>query len=108
LESRIANRNYTFEVEFISIIQELETWLLADEEAGSRVTQPRSGRTVSRVNEKLESIVHPKEKLNAILSGARVAYTSEVARIIAKESDPNKIESRCPRFREFRQAVLDC
>jgi len=31
-----------------------------------------------------------------------------VAQEIAKESDLDKIESRCPSFKEFRQAVIDC
>src|SRR5574341_1492902 len=61
MRNRIADRNYPFQVKFIIIVQELETWLLADEEAISRVTQARSGRTVSRVNEDLESIIQPKE-----------------------------------------------
>lgn len=108
LRSKITNRNYPFEVKFIIIAQELETWFLADEEAISRVTQTRSGRTVARVNEDLESIIQPKERLKEILSEAKVYYTPEVAKEIAKESDPSKIEYRCLRFKEFRQAVIDC
>ncbi|SRR5579875_1528419 len=108
MRSKVASRTYPFEVKFIIIVQELETWLLADEEAISRVTQPRSGRTVARVNENLELISQPKERLKKILFDAKVAYTPEVAREIAKESDPSRIEYRCPRFREFRQAVIDC
>lgn len=108
MKSKIVGRTYPFEIKFILIVQELETWLLADEEAISRVTQFRSGRTVSRINETLESIVHPKEKLKNILSNAKVPYTAEVAREIAKESELSKIENRCPKFREFRQAVIDC
>ena len=97
-----------FFVKFIIIVQELETWLLADEGAISKVTQSRPGKTVVKVNESLESIIHPKEKLLDILSDAGVAYTSEVAREIAKESDLSKIEYRCPKFKKFRQAVVDC
>ena len=109
MKSEINDRTYPFEVKFIIIVQELETWLLADEEAISRVTQTRSGRIVSRVNENLESITQPKEKLEEILFNANIPYTPEVARQIAKESDiSNKVEYRCPRFREFRQAVVDC
>jgi hypothetical protein len=106
--SKIANRNYLFDVKFIIIIHELEAWLLADEEAISRVTQSRSEKPVARVKENLESISHPKEKLEEMLSEAKIYYTPEVAREIAKESDLDKIESRCPMFREFRQAIMDC
>lgn len=108
MRRKIKDLNYPFEVRFIVIVQELETWLLADQEAISKVTKSRSGRTVSGVNENLESIIQPKERLEGILSGAKVYYTPEVAREIAKESDISRIEYRCPRFREFRLAVIDC
>lgn len=104
MRSRIAGRNYTFDVKFIIIVQELETWLLADEDAVSRVT----GKTISRVNEDLQSIIQPKEKLKKILSDGRVAYTAEVAKEIARESDLTKIEYRCLSFKKFRQDVIDC
>jgi hypothetical protein len=108
MTKKIAGRTYPFGVKFVIIVQELETWLLSDETAISKVTQSRSGRTVSRINDTLESIVQPKERLYKILSDARVPYTEAVAREIAKESDLNKIEYRCPRFKEFRQTVIDC
>jgi hypothetical protein len=108
MRSKLASRTYPFEVKLIIIVQELETWLLADEEAISKVAQARSGRAVARVNEDIKSIFQAKERFRRILSGAGVPYTREVAREIAKESDPDKIEYRCPRFREFRQAVTDC
>jgi hypothetical protein len=107
MESKILNRKYPFEVKFIIIVQELEAWLLADEEAISKVTQSRSGKVVSRVNVPLESIIDPKEMLYKILT-ADVPYTPAVAREIAKESDLNRIAYRCRSFREFRQAVIDC
>lgn len=108
MQSKISGRTYPFEIKLIIIVQELETWLLADEEAISRVTQACSGRTVSRINENLESIIHPKEKLKNLLSNAKVVYTAEVAREIAKESNISIIENRCPRFMEFHQNVIDC
>ncbi|MBI5968627.1 MAG: DUF4276 family protein [Deltaproteobacteria bacterium] len=108
MRGKIEKRNYPFKVKFIIIAQELEAWLLADEEAISRVTVDRSGKPVPRVNESLESIPQPKQTLHKILGEARVAYTDGVAREIAKESDLDKIEYRCPRFREFRQTVIDC
>jgi len=108
MKIKIANRNYPFKVKFIIIVQELEAWLLADEEAISRVTQSRTGRRVSRINEPLESISQPKKFLYKVLSEARVPYTDVVAQEIARESDLDRIEYRCPSFREFREAVIDC
>lgn len=108
LREKILGRTYPFEVKFIVIIQNLETWLLSDEEAISRVTQSRTGRTVSRVTENLESIFHPKERLKTLLSGINVYYTQAVAKEIAKLVDLSKIENRCQSFRNFRQAVIDC
>lgn len=108
MKNKVIDRTYSFEVKFIAIVQELETWLLADETAISKVTQARSGKTVSRINENLESIVNPKKKLHEVLSNAGVSYTPAVAQEIAKELDIPTIEYRCPRFKEFRQAVIDC
>ena len=75
MKSKITGRKYSFEVKFIIIVQELETWLLADEGAISKVTQFRSGKTVAKVNENLESIIQPKEKLKELLSNAKTPYT---------------------------------
>lgn len=108
MRSKIENRSYPFEVKFIIIVQELETWLLADEEAISKVTQSRSGKSVSRVKENLEEITQPKERLQKLLSGANVSYTPQVAKEIAKEINLSKLEYRCPRFKNFLQAVRDC
>jgi len=108
MRSKIAYRSYPFEVKFVIIVQELEAWLLADEEAISKVTANRLGKAVPRVNEFLESIAQAKEMLGKILAEAKVPYTDVVAREIAKESDLDKIEYRCPGFIEFRQAVIDC
>lgn len=108
MESKIENRNYPFKVKFIIVVQELEAWLIADEIAMSKATQSRSGKTIAKVNENIESIIDPKQKLKEIFSEVKVYYTPEVAREIAKESDLDKIECRCPNFKEFRQAVIDC
>jgi hypothetical protein len=108
MKSKIVSRKYPFEVKFIIIIQELEAWLLADEQAISKVTQSRSGKLVGRVNESLETVINPKEILYKILTEADVPYTDAVAQEIAKESDLNRIRYRCPSFGEFCQAVIDC
>jgi len=106
MKNKIEGRTYPFEVKFVVIVQALETWLLADDEAISRVTQARSGRTVSKVNENLGSIARPKNHLTQMLSEAEVPYTDKVAKEIARASDISKIEYRCPKFREFREAVV--
>jgi hypothetical protein len=108
MENKIKGRNYPFPVKFVIIVQELEAWLLADGNAISKITQSRSGRTVTRVDENLESINNPKQRLQKILSVAQVPYTPQVARKIAQEIDLSKIKYRCPRFKGFHQAVIDC
>ena len=70
MKSKILNRRYPFEVKFLIIIHELEAWLLADEEAISRVTRSRSGKPAVPVNKPLESIIDPKETLGKVLSDA--------------------------------------
>ena len=108
MKSKILNRRYPFEVKFLIIIHELEAWLLADEEAISRVTRSRSGKPAVPVNKPLESIIDPKETLGKVLSDAKVPYTPAVAQEIARESNLDKIKYRCPAFGEFCQAVIDC
>ena len=107
MEAKITRRTYPFSVQLVVIIQELETWLLADSAALSQVTQEYAGRVVSGINEPLEDIVDPKRRLQRLLSDAKVAYTREVARKIAAAIRLESIEARCPSFRTFRQAVGD-
>jgi hypothetical protein len=86
------------------IEREIETWLLSDEKAISRVVE----RDVPPVNQTLEGIKDPKKKLKEILSRAKESYTAETLRRIAEESDIERIAYRCPGFQRFRQLVLDC
>ncbi len=104
MKAKIADRLPIFPVEFVVIVQELETWLLTDNEAIAQVT----GMEIAEIQGALEEIKDPKEHLQRIPSGARVAYTAEVARKIAAASDLEKLAYRCPSFRTFRQAVQDC
>lgn len=108
MEGRISNRHYPFPVKFVAIVRELETWLLADHEAMSKVAVDYSGRTVPRVNESLEEILTPKERLKHLLAQAKVPYTAEVARKIAAATDIERLRYRCPGFGKFQEAVLDC
>lgn len=96
-------RNYPFPVRLLIIVRELEAWLLADESAVSAVTGKKA--TAERYPEEL---VDPKERLKRILSEARIFYTAEVARKIAGSARVETLESRCPSFKKFREAVLDC
>jgi hypothetical protein len=108
MQGKISNRHYLFPVKFVAIVRELETWLLADDEAISNVTNEYSGKTVPRVNESLEDIFTPKEKLKSLLAKADVPYTDEVARKIGAATDIERLRYRCPGFEKFREAVLDC
>jgi hypothetical protein len=103
MQSRISNRTYPFLVKPLVAVQKLEAWLLGDESALSTVT----GKRVARVQNP-EKLQDPKERLNKVLSAAKISYTPQVARKIAASVRIETIESRCPSFKEFRQAVLDC
>jgi prophage DNA circulation protein len=104
MQEKIKGREYRFPVKFHVIKQEIETWLLSDEHAISRVIE----RNVPRVNESLEDIQQSKEKLKELLSKFKANYTAETLRRIAEQSDIEKIALRCPGFQRFRQSVLDC
>jgi hypothetical protein len=104
MQEKIRGRKYNFQIKIHIITREIETWLLSDEEAISRVV----GIRIPRVNETLEDILDPKKKLMELLSRAKKVYTAEILRRIAEESDIERIAYRCPGFRRFRQIVLDC
>jgi hypothetical protein len=104
MQKKIEGRQYRFPVKYHIIERMLETWLLSDEKAISAVV----GKNVPRVNENLEDIINPKDKLKEILSRVKATYTPETLRRIAEESDIERIAYRCPGFRRFRQSVLDC
>ena len=103
METSIVSRSYPFPVKFVVIMQELETWLLADHDALSQV----ASRSISEIRGPLESILDPKRRLQSILSDAGIAYTAEVARKIAAAANLERIEYRCPTFRTFRQTIDD-
>lgn len=104
LREKIAGRQYRFSVKFHVIEREIETWLLADERAISNV----AGRNVARINDNLEDILQPKEKLIELLSRVRVNCTADTKLRIAMESNIERIAYRCPGFRRFQQSVIDC
>ena len=103
MHDRISGRAYPFPVRLLVVVQELEAWLLADESAVSAVTGKKT-----QIVQTPENLSDPKERLKEVLSEAGISYTSEIARKIAASVKVETIETRCPSFKEFREAVLDC
>jgi hypothetical protein len=101
LNVTIKSRSYPFPVTPVIIVQELETWLLADSEALSQVT----GKSIPELPGSLETIMDPKQRLQSLFSDANMAYTTEVTRKIATATRLEVLEYRCPSFRVFRQAL---
>lgn len=101
MEDRVSGRIYPFPRKSLIAVQELEAWLLGDEEALSRVVGFQ--RRISNP----EAVYDSKAQLEKILSGAGITYTPERARIIAAAIRPDVLATRCPSFRKFQQAVLE-
>lgn len=95
-------------IKFHAVRREMETWLLADVEAINSVALSRDGRRVTPVQETLEDIARPKERLMRVLSTAGLPYDFEVCREIARQANTETLRYRCPSFRSFEQKVLDC
>ena len=100
MENRISGRSYPFPRHLLVIVQELEAWLLADEEALSAAT----GKPQKRIPEP-EAVNDPKARLEMILSDAGFVYTAEVARKIASAARADVLSVRCPSFKRFNDAV---
>jgi hypothetical protein len=109
LRGRIKNRSHRFAlgIGIHIVLQQMDTWLLADTEAINRVAASRGGRHVKPVRDPLEQIQNPKVTLQTLLSEARLNYTPEVCRLIAAETDLVILRRRCPSFQEFERKVLD-
>lgn len=101
MQDKISGHTYIFPVRPLVVVQELEAWLLADEQAMSAVT----GRKQAPIH-RPEEIPDPKGKLKSILSDANIGYTPEIARKIAERADVATIESRCAWFKQFRQSLI--
>lgn len=108
MKEKLGNRTFRFArgVEFCVIRRKLDSWLLADENAINTVSQNRRGKTTARVNETIEEITHPKERLQKILSEAKLNYTSAVLGEIAAAMNLEQLEYRVPSFVAFKQSVL--
>src|SRR5207244_12036774 len=103
------SHTFRFPINYVVITRELETWLLADEQALTQVSVSRGGTPISRVNGELEEVQMPKEHLERILRSAGVGtYLPEVARQIAAAPNVACIRYRCQRYQDFEQAIQDC
>lgn len=103
MRDSLGRRKFSFPqgVGLHAVKQEMETWLLADHEAISKVAATRGGRAVPRIPDPLENIQDAKGKFMTVLSLAELNYTAQVCREIAKETDLSKLRVRCPSFKAF-------
>ena len=110
LRQILGNRMFAFPdgVHFFVVRQQMDALLLADEAAITSVAIERGGRGVPRINEAIEDLVRPKERLLRELSRARLPYTPQVCREIAASADLETICYRCPSFASFAETVTDC
>ncbi len=110
MADRIEGSTFSFSngIQFHAVRKEMETWLLADVEAINSVALSRGGRRVTPIQETLEDIVDPKERLIRLLSAAGLPYDFGVCREIARQANVETLRYRCPSFRSFKQKVIDC
>ena len=99
MRRELAGHRYRFPVEPLVIVQELEAWLLADEEALENVV----GIKVLFRNP--EDFKDPKQELERLLSQRNQIYTAARARRIAEAIRIPILSKRCPSFLKFRNAV---
>jgi Domain of unknown function (DUF4276) len=94
-----------FRVDFHATKCELESWLLADENAVTRVSQERGkNRPARAVNLRLEERRDAKETFQRMLSQAGPADPA-VYRLVARYADLVRIRQRCPSFERFCEKV---
>ncbi len=98
-----------FSVHFHATKCELETWLLADEDAITQVSQQRGkNKRVAAVTIDLESRKGAKELFRKRLSEADLLATTQVYQEIASVADIERIAAHCPHFRQFMDKVRAC
>ena len=109
LQNVVGNITFRFPIHYIVVKQELETWLLADEEALTSASVSLGGAPISRINHELEDVRDAKELLIRELNAAGVsAYVPEVARRIANAIRTDQILYRCPHYQQFDHILRDC
>jgi hypothetical protein len=96
-------------VHFYATKCEIETWLLADENAINQVARNRGKQgSVSAVANPLESLRNAKEVFQKVLSKVRLPADRKVYQEIAGAASIERIAERCPYFRQFAGRVRAC
>ena len=96
----------SFPVHFHATKCEIETWLLADENAVNQTSQRRGkNKKVRAVTIQLESHKDAKELFQKILSEAGLPADPQVYKEIARLADTARITARCPHSQEFVEKV---
>jgi hypothetical protein len=95
----LAGHRYGFPVEPVVIVQELEAWLLADEEALQSVV---GMRTLFRSPEDRR---YPKRELVRLVSQTGHVYDHALAGRIAEAIRISILSKRCPSFVKFQNAI---
>jgi hypothetical protein len=99
----------TFPVHFYATKCEIETWLLADEDAINQVARSRGKREwVPKVTIPLESHKDAKELFRRVLSKAHLPADPRVYQEIASAARIDRIAARCPYFQQFVDRVRGC
>ena len=95
-----------FPVEFFATKCQLETWLLADENAINQVSQHRGkNKQVGSVEFQFETDNSAKNRFLEQLSKASLPATPQVYKQIADVADISRIAARCPSFQQFIRRV---
>jgi len=98
-----------FPVHFHGTKCELETWLLADENAMNQVAQTRGrNKYLAPVNIQFETYRDAKELFQKRLSEAKLPDTPQVYKEIAGFADVQRILASCPLFQQFINKVQRC
>jgi hypothetical protein len=99
----------SFPVHFHATKCEIETWLLADENAINQVARSRGKQgSVSKVTIPLESHRNAKKLLQQVLSRVRLPADPKVYQEIASAANIDRIASRCAYFQQFVDRVRAC
>ncbi len=98
-----------FPVHFHATKCELETWLLADENAINQAAQIRGkNKDLGPINIQFETYRDAKELFQKRLSEARLPDTPQVYKEIASLADIQRIAVCCPSFQQFINKVRAC
>jgi hypothetical protein len=98
-----------FPVHFHATKCELETWLLADENALSQASHHRGkNKRFGPANIPFETYREAKELFEIRLLEAGLPKTPQVYKEIASYADIQLIATRCPRFKQFIKKVCEC